>query len=135
MADTISPEQRSAVMRQVKSKNTKPEMRIRSLLHKRGFRFRLHRRDLPGVPDLVFPSRKAVIFIHGCFWHGHPCKRGQRPPATNAEYWRAKIARNEARDTVNLQKLADMGWKVIVVWECEMKQIDAVIDRLAAELG
>ena len=135
MADTISSEARSAVMRRVKSKNTAPEMRVRSRLHRLGYRYRLHRRDLPGTPDLVFPSRKTVVFIHGCFWHGHPCKRGLRPPATNAEYWRAKIARNQARDLGALAKLGELGWKVVTVWECELKDMDSAMARVAGELG
>lgn len=110
---------RSAVMRAVKSRDTTPEMVVRRIVHALGFRYRLHRRDLPGAPDLVFPGRRKVVFVHGCFWHGHDCPRGARAPKTNADYWRAKITRNVARDARNAQALADAGWHVLTVWECE----------------
>ncbi|MBW8636651.1 very short patch repair endonuclease [Hoeflea sp. WL0058] len=106
-------------MRAVKSRDTAPEMVVRRLVHALGYRYRLHRRDLPGVPDLVFPGRRKVVFVHGCFWHGHDCPRGARAPKTNADYWRAKIARNTARDARNAQALTDAGWRVLTVWECE----------------
>lgn len=115
---------RSAVMRAVKSKDTTPEMIVRKAAHVLGFRYRLHRRDLPGNPDLVFPIRRKVIFVNGCFWHGHDCARGSREPKTNVDYWRAKIARNVARDRCNLKALADTGWRVLTVWECETKKAE-----------
>ena len=117
-------------MRAVKSKDTKPEILVRKLLHNLGYRFRLHCKDLPGVPDLVFPGRRKVLFVHGCFWHGHDCKRGARTPKENADYWRQKIARNLDRDAKHLQKLADLGWEVLTVWECELKELPALSDRI-----
>ena len=109
-------------MQAVKSKNTAPELIVRRFLHARGFRYRLHRKDLPGCPDLVFPSRRKVIFIHGCFWHGHDCARGARMPKTNAEYWAAKIGRNRARDAEHLKMLRSDGWRTLVLWECELRK-------------
>jgi DNA mismatch endonuclease (patch repair protein) len=120
MADTRTVQQRSANMRAVRSKNTAPEILVRSTLHRLGYRFRLHRRDLPGTPDLVFPARKCVIFIHGCFWHGHECARGSLP-STNVTFWQTKIGKNKERDTRAQQELKKSGWKVLAVWECEMK--------------
>lgn len=128
--DVFSPEERSRVMQTVKSKDTKPEMIVRRLAHALGYRFRLHRKDLPGSPDLVFVGRKKAIFVHGCFWHGHDCKRGSRQPKTNAEYWRGKIGRNVSRDAANLQALDDQGWLALVIWECEMKDRTALAERL-----
>src|SRR6516225_655341 len=103
MADKLSPERRSQNMRRITSKNSRPETIVRKLTHGLGFRFRLHRRDLPGKPDLVFGPRKKVIFVHGCFWHGHDCARGARMPKANAVYWRTKIARNRSRDVIHLK--------------------------------
>ena len=108
-------------MRAVKDKNTGPERQVRKLLTGLGLRYRLHRRDLPGVPDIVFPGRRTVLFVHGCFWHGHDCARGARQPKTRADYWQAKILRNRVRDTENTAKLSKRGWRVMVVWECELK--------------
>jgi DNA mismatch endonuclease (patch repair protein) len=124
MADVFAPDQRSAVMRAVKSRDTKPEIAVRRVAHAQGLRFRLNRSDLPGKPDLVFPSRRAVIFVHGCFWHGHDCARGARTPATNRDYWRAKIGRNMARDKASLAALKKLGWKAIVIWECETRDAE-----------
>jgi len=118
---TTPKEKRSQIMRAVRSLDTRPELIVRSLLHILGYRFRLHRKDLPGSPDLVFPSRKKIIFVHGCFWHGHACKRGGRQPKTNSDYWQAKIARNRARDSVSLVTLKESGWEVMVVWECQLR--------------
>ncbi|MFA5947816.1 MAG: very short patch repair endonuclease [Candidatus Gracilibacteria bacterium] len=117
-------------MRAVRSKDTKPEIFVRKLIHSLGYRFRLHRKDLPGIPDLVFPGRRKVLFVHGCFWHGHDCKRGARAPKANADYWRQKIARNRDRDAEHLQKLADLGWEVLTVWECELKELPVLSDRV-----
>jgi DNA mismatch endonuclease (patch repair protein) len=124
MADVFAPDQRSAVMRAVKSRDTTPEIAVRRAAHAQGLRFRLNRRDLPGKPDLVFPSRRAVIFVHGCFWHGHDCARGSRVPATNRDYWRAKIGRNMARDKASLAALKKLGWRAIVIWECETRDAE-----------
>ncbi|CAK0753874.1 Type II nicking enzyme V.XorIIP [Azospirillaceae bacterium] len=135
MTRTEPSELRRRTMRAVKSKDTGPELLTRRMLHAMGYRFRLHRRDLPGVPDLVFSGRKKLIFIHGCFWHGHDCRRGARQPKENAEYWRAKIARNQERDSINTRLLLEMGWKVLAVWECELKDKEALATRLRAFLG
>lgn len=134
MTDVFTPEKRAAVMRAVKSRDTKPERAIRRLLHAMGYRFRLHRKDLPGAPDIVLPGRRAVIFVHGCFWHGHDCRRGARIPKANQDYWRTKIARNQARDAKAQEALAASGWRVGVVWECALKLPD-LADRLGAFLG
>ena len=112
---------RSAVMRAVKSANTKPELVVRRLAHQLGFRFRLHRKTLPGCPDLVFVALSKAIFVNGCFWHGHDCKRGARVPKSNAQYWRAKIAGNRARDAKVREELAAHGWDVLTVWECQTR--------------
>ena len=128
--DVFTPEDRSRVMRAVKGKDTKPELIVRRLTHALGYRYRLHRKDLPGSPDLVFAGRQKVIFVHGCFWHGHDCARGSRQPKTNAEYWRAKIARNAARDAANLKALEAHGWRALVLWECDLKDRDALAVRL-----
>ena len=109
---------RRRIMQAVKSKNTVPELIVRRALHAAGFRFRLHRRDLSGRPDLTFPGRRKVIFVHGCFWHGHDCPRGSRVPKTNTAYWVAKVARNQARDEKNRLELEKGGWEVMVIWEC-----------------
>jgi DNA mismatch endonuclease (patch repair protein) len=108
-------------MRAVRSANTTPEIAVRKLAHALGYRFRLHRKDLPGKPDIVFPSRQKAIFVHGCFWHGHDCKRGAREPKTNAEYWRRKIARNRERDVSSIKGLRRAGWKSMIVWECQVR--------------
>ena len=121
MADTLSPEARSAAMRAVKSTDTSPELRVRSAAHRMGLRFRLHRKDLPGKPDLVFVSRRITLFVHGCFWHGHDCARGARVPKTNRAYWKAKIARNVERDARTAEALRTQGWRPATIWECEIK--------------
>lgn len=119
-------EARSRTMRAVRSKNTKPEMTVRRLVHSLGFRFRLHRKDLPGTPDLVFPGRRQVIFVHGCFWHGHDCARGARQPKHNAGYWTTKIARNQERDHRAEQELSSAGWETCTLWECQLKDGEAL---------
>lgn len=126
-----SAEQRSRTMRAVKGSNTRPEIAVRCIIHKLGYRFRLYRKDLPGKPDLVFPGRRKVIFVHGCFWHCHDCSRGSRLPKSNAEYWRKKITNNYVRDKANIAALKRRGWRVAVVWECELKKSSKVAKRLA----
>jgi DNA mismatch endonuclease (patch repair protein) len=117
--DTLSPQERSERMRRVRQRGTKPELVVRRALHGMGFRFRLHRRDLPGRPDIVLPRRRAVIFVHGCFWHRHPgCSRATTPK-TRTQYWLPKFAENEARDAKAIAALEAAGWRVRVVWECE----------------
>ena len=125
---------RSRIMRAVRGTDTAPERKVRRLLYGRGYRYRLHRRDLPGKPDLVFLGRRKVIFVHGCFWHGHDCRRGDREPKSNVAYWRAKIARNRERDGEHLRALEGDGWSVLVVWECELKG-DKLLERLMHFLG
>ena len=122
-------------MRRVKGRDTSPEMKVRRLLTRLGARYRLHRKDLPGNPDVVLPGRKLVIFVHGCFWHGHDCARGARVPKQNRDYWLAKVARNVARDEASRAALAKAGWRVETIWECGMKDEAALTDRLAAMLG
>jgi len=126
----MTSEHRSRTMRAVKGHDTKPEMVVRRLLHRMGYRYRLHRKDLPGKPDIVFGSRRKVIFIHGCFWHGHSCKRGNRLPRTNAEYWMAKIAGNIKRHAKQLDELAAAGWTELTLWECELVDEKVVERRL-----
>ncbi|MGI2036305.1 very short patch repair endonuclease [Rhizobium panacihumi] len=128
-------EVRSRTMRAVRSKDTKPELIVRRLVHSRGFRFRLHRKDLPGSPDLVFPRRRKVIFVHGCFWHGHDCARGVRQPKTNADYWVAKVARNRERDRRTQQLLFKAGWETCIIWECELKDLEVMQAKILAFLG
>ena len=131
MTDVFTPEKRSAVMRRVKGRDTSPEMKARKLLTRLGARYRLHRKDLPGNPDIVLPGRKLAIFVHGCFWHGHDCARGARVPKQNRDYWLAKVARNTARDEAAQAALAAAGWRVVVLWECDMKDEAALSERLA----
>jgi DNA mismatch endonuclease (patch repair protein) len=126
---------RSAVMRAVKSEHTAPERALRKLLHALAPGYRLHRADLPGKPDVVYGPRRLAIFMHGCFWHGHDCKRGARAPKANGEYWRAKIARNRARDEKNVAALASLGWRTLTVFECELKDGEALRAKLARALG
>jgi DNA mismatch endonuclease, patch repair protein len=122
MSDVFSPAHRAAVMRAVKSNNTKPEIAVRGIVRGLGVGYRLGGWGLAGKPDLVFPGRCACIFVHGCFWHGHDCKRGARAPKQNAAYWQTKIARNRARDERTLAALKDGGWRALVVWECELRE-------------
>jgi DNA mismatch endonuclease (patch repair protein) len=131
---SIDPD-RSRVMAAVKSENTKPELAVRRLVHSLGYRFRLHRKGLPGTPDIVFPARRAVIFVHGCYWHGHDCKRGARMPKTNIDYWRTKIDRNAARDAASVAAIEADGWRVLIIWECEIKDTGLLARRLVDFLG
>ena len=126
-------------MRAVKSSDTKPEMIVRRLVYGLGYRYRLHRAELPGKPDLVFSSQRKVIFVHGCFWHGHDCPRGARMPKSNTDYWLRKITRNQDRDQVNLATLSRQGWSALVVWECQTKELatleSCLINFLEANSG
>lgn len=121
---------RSRTMRAVKSKNTGPELIVRRLVHANGYRYRLHSNTLPGCPDLVFPGRKKVVFIHGCWWHGHDCARGSRIPKTNVDYWTKKVSRNKARDLASRKRLLSDGWRVLALWECELRNEASVLKRL-----
>ncbi len=136
--DRLTRQSRSENMRRIRSKGTKPELIVRQLAHKLGYRFRLHRTDLPGKPDLVFPRRRKIIMVHGCFWHGHDdpaCVDGQRKPKSNLDYWLPKLARNKARDAANLAALQALGWQLRIVWECEVRDAAALRHRLTAFLG
>lgn len=134
MADKISPARRSANMRQIRSRDMKPEMAVRQMVHKMGYRYQLHRRDLPGKPDLVFVSRRAVIFVHGCFWHQHDCEDGHNPKS-NAGYWGAKLRRNVERDVACIAALQLSGWRILVIWECEARDRVTLRDKLVSFLG
>ncbi len=120
MTDRVSAAERSRMMAKVRNRDTAPEILVRKILHAAGFRFRLYRRDLPGRPDIVLPRHRKVIFVHGCFWHGHDCPRGKRP-TTNMEFWNAKLDKNIARDAAVRAELEKLGWSVLTVWECETK--------------
>ncbi|HEU4805167.1 MAG TPA: very short patch repair endonuclease [Nitrobacter sp.] len=132
--DRLSPERRSRLMSRIGQKDTGPELAVRSLLHRLGYRFRLHRRDLPGTPDIVLPRRRAVVFVHGCFWHGHACKRSGMPKS-RTEYWGPKIDANRRRDAKNRRVLRSLGWRVVIVWECELKRPERLSAKLARLLG
>ena len=134
MVDNRSLESRSALMARIGGKNTAPELIVRRLLHSLGYRFRLHRKDLPGTPDVVFPSRGKAIFVNGCFWHAHGCRIG-RPPKSNLEFWGPKLARNCARDKQNTADLRSMGWAVLTVWQCQTRKPDRLSTRLLSFLG
>lgn len=120
--DRLSPTQRSHLMSRVRSRDTQPELTVRSALHRLGYRYVLHRKELPGTPDLVFLSRRKVIFVHGCYWHGHSCKYGQAQSKSNVDFWKAKIANNMQRDQRNVAELRRQGWSVMLVWECRIKK-------------
>ncbi|MDD1475561.1 very short patch repair endonuclease [Arthrobacter sp. H16F315] len=134
MADKLTPEQRSANMSRIRSTNTKPELLVRKLLHARGYRYRLHGTAgggrLPGKPDLVFASRRKVIFVNGCFWHFHNCRVGQHAPKTNAEFWDTKRERTRNRDVEQRRQLERSGWDVLTVWECELKDLSVLEEQL-----
>lgn len=121
--DRVNPEKRSEIMSHIRGKNTKPELLVRSLLHRAGFRFRLHRKELPGKPDIVLPKYKTVVFVHGCFWHGHQGCSKAALPQTNTAFWQEKLAKNASRDARTHALLRQDGWKVIVVWQCEIAQL------------
>lgn len=135
MTDIMSPSERSARMALIKAKNTKPELIVRRIAHQLGYRFRIHRRDLPGTPDIVFPSRWKVIYVHGCFWHHHTrCAIGHLP-LSRREYWAEKFRRNVDRDARNMAAIRTLGWTPLVVWECETRDVDALRVALVAFLG
>jgi DNA mismatch endonuclease (patch repair protein) len=136
MADVFAPEKRSLVMARIKGSNTRPEMMVRSIVHRMGFRFRIHRKDLPGRPDIVLPKHRKVIFVHGCFWHGHEgCPRSARP-SSNQGFWDNKLSGNVERDKRNLFELEKLGWKTLVLWTCEVKdrqRLQEVLNRFLLE--
>jgi DNA mismatch endonuclease (patch repair protein) len=131
MADNLTVKQRSACMRAVRGRDTTPEMRVRRAVHSFGYRYALHRKNLPGKPDLAFVSRRKIIFVHGCFWHSHRCRHGKVSPASNVAYWKRKREKNVARDREHLRVLRAAGWKVLVVWECWTRDIERLCERLA----
>ncbi|UOD30873.1 DNA mismatch endonuclease Vsr [Massilia violaceinigra] len=128
--DKLTSEHRSWLMRQVKAKNTKPEIAVRRLIYAAGFRYRLHVTHLPGKPDIVFLGRRKVIFVHGCFWHGHDGCRYGRLPKEREDFWREKIKNNQARDLRNIIDLETTAWKVLVVWQCELKDCESLLEKL-----
>lgn len=132
--DTVPAQVRSEIMRRVRSVDTKPEMQVRRLVHSLGFRYRLHDESLPGRPDLVFSGRRKVIFVHGCFWHGHNCDAGKLP-TSNTAYWEAKRDRNVARDRQCLRALARAGWRTLVVWECQLRDVDRMTFKIVSFLA
>jgi DNA mismatch endonuclease (patch repair protein) len=135
MPDVFQPEERSRIMAKVRSENTSPERMVRSLVHRMGYRFRLHRKDLPGKPDIVLPRYKKVIFVHGCFWHQHEgCPHAARP-TSNTEYWNRKLDRNTIRDRENLHKLEYLGWRALIVWECETRNQEQLVEKLKGFLA
>ena len=131
MPDHLSPKARSAHMRRIRKTDTKPEMRVRRAAHSLGYRFRLHRNDLPGTPDLVFPRLKKAVLVHGCFWHQHPGCRLARQPKTRLDYWLPKLERNRSRDQETTTALHALGWSVLVVWECQVPDDQAAARALA----
>lgn len=133
--DVLSPEQRSKCMSRIRWKNTRPEVLVRRLTHGLGYRFVLHQRNLPGSPDLVFPCRKKIIFVHGCFWHQHSCKFGRPRPKQNAAFWEKKLSGNVQRDRINMRLLRKRGWNVLIVWECQTGDIRRLSARLATFLN
>ena len=130
MTDHLTPEQRSWNMAQIKDKDTKPEVLVRSMLHRDGYRFRKNVKELPGKPDIVLPKYKTVIFVHGCFWHRHKGCKYATTPGTNVEFWQQKFERNVSNDRKHARELRKLGWHVITVWECALRNKDAVLDRL-----
>lgn len=128
--DVFSSEKRSWIMSRVRGRDTKPKVLVRSIVHRLGYRFRLHRKDLPGCPDIVLPGHKKVIFVHGCFWHGHlRCKRATRP-TTNTDFWDKKLDLNIDRDKRFQDELKSMGWRFLVVWQCETRDLEKLLQRL-----
>ena len=135
MTDRLTPEARSRLMSRVRCADTKPEIAVRRLLHSLGFRFRLHRRDLPGCPDIVLPRHRKIVFVHGCFWHSHPgCRRASRPK-DHREFWDKKLAGNTERDEKSLRALEAAGWKVLIIWECETRNAAGLRERIRGFLG
>ena len=134
MVDTRSPEQRRRIMQSVKTRNTGPELTVRRALFVAGYRYRLHRKDLPGRPDIVLPGRKKVIFVHGCFWHGHGCAKG-RGSKSRLDYWEPKLMANKERDTRNARALMDLGWGVLTLWQCQLSDAEQLKKRLQLFLG
>ena len=134
MVDSLTKEKRSWNMSRIKSRDTKPELIVRSLLHRMGYRFRLHKKDLSGKPDIVLPKYKTVIFVHGCYWHRHPGCKYAYNPKSKKDFWQNKFNQNVKRDKINQAQLKEMGWKVIIVWECELRDLDRLCKHFENEL-
>lgn len=130
--DSVSSEKRSWVMSKVKGHDTKPEKTVRSLLHSMGYRFRLQRKDLPGTPDIVLPKYKTVIFVHGCYWHRHNCPNGQRTPKSRLDFWLPKLEKNRERDIKNQALLHEQGWNILIIWECQLRDIKTLQENIRA---
>ncbi|MDI9597566.1 MAG: DNA mismatch endonuclease Vsr [Atribacterota bacterium] len=135
MVDHITKEKRSWNMRQIKSRDTKPEILVRSILHSLGYRFRIHKKNLPGNPDIVLPKHKTVIFVNGCFWHQHPNCNRANIPKTNEGYWHPKLIKNIERDRIAHKALSDLGWNVVIIWECMLKDREKLIDFILRNLS
>jgi len=135
MADVLTSAQRHLCMSRIRGKDTKPEMLVRRLVHALGYRYRLHQRSLPGCPDLVFASRKKVLFVHGCFWHRHRCRLGSPIPSTHAGFWAKKLTENQERDKRHRALLNEMGWKVLVIWECQIRNVESLSQKIVSFLG
>ena len=133
--DSLTPERRSWNMSRIKSGDTKPERLVRSLLHRMGYRFRLHRKDLPGRPDIVLPRYRRVVLVHGCYWHRHPGCRLAYMPKSNLDFWQAKFNENVRRDERQNRQLSELGWRVVTVWECETREPATLAERLGREIS
>ena len=134
MIDTVSPKKRSWMMGRVKNKNTAPEIKLRKLIFSMGIRYRLHCKDLLGRPDIVFQGRKKVIFMHGCFWHGHPNCKASKLPETRKDFWNTKINSNQVRDRENIRDLENLGWKVLIIWQCELNDVLNIAEKIRSFL-
>jgi len=134
--DIFATEKRSEIMGHIHGKNTKPELIVRSILHRAGYRFRLHRKNLPGKPDIVLPKYRLVVFVNGCYWHRHTdCKRGSSMPSTNVKFWREKFRRTQQRDKNNEDNLCALGWQVMTIWQCELNKPEAILGKIKAALS
>jgi len=133
VTDHVSKEKRSEIMKRIRGKNTTPELIVRKLVYSLGYRYRLHGKNLPGKPDLVFSGRKKVIFVHGCFWHYHTCKKG-KPPKSNLDYWLPKLEENRRRDTYNQELITSIGWEFLVIWQCQIRDTDTLKKTIVAFL-
>ena len=133
--DVLTKKQRSYCMSRIRKTDTNPELLVRRIVYRLGYRFRLYRKDLPGCPDIVLPKHKKIIFVHGCWWHRHNCKFGRRSPKSRLKYWLPKLAANKTRDKENRRKLQTLGWKILIIWECQTKKIQTLTKKLKAFLA
>ena len=132
--DTFTPQERSKLMSRVHSRNSKPELLVRRVIHSMGYRYRLHDAKLPGKPDIVFASRRKVIFVHGCFWHRHSCAKGQQVPKSHTNFWKSKLEKNKNRDIKQQELLQQLGWDVLVIWECMLRDLHKLQDDIRSFL-